>query len=65
MRVADIQTDKVIHIVASASVREAAALMRKRHVGALVVTDQPDGERVPIGILTDRDIVVAVIAPGV
>lgn len=65
MRVADIQTDKVIHIGVSASVREAAALMRKRHVGALVVTDQPDGEQVPIGILTDRDIVVAVIAPDV
>lgn len=65
MRVADIQTRRVVHITASASVREAAELMRTRHVGALVVVDQPNGERIPVGIVTDRDIVLAVVAPGV
>ena len=65
MRIADIYTRRVVHVGAVASVREAAELMRKRHVGALVVVDQPNGERVPVGIITDRDIVLAVVAAGV
>jgi CBS domain-containing protein len=46
------------------SVQGAALLMRKHHVGDIVVVDEPDGERSPIGIITDRDIVVSVIALG-
>jgi CBS domain-containing protein len=65
MRVADICTRNVVHIRDGASLREAAEAMRKRHVGALVVVDQPNGELVPVGMITDRDIVVSVIAPGV
>jgi CBS domain-containing protein len=41
---------------------EAAKLMREHHVGSLVVVVDRLSERVPVGILTDRDIVVAVIA---
>jgi CBS domain-containing protein len=65
MRIADICTHDVVHITAAASARDAAEMMRKRHVGALVVVDQQNGERIPIGIITDRDIVVAVVAPGI
>ncbi len=46
------------------SVQSAAMLMRKYHVGDIVVVDEPDGERIPVGIITDRDIVVSVIALG-
>jgi CBS domain-containing protein len=45
----------------------ASDAMRKGHVGCLVVTEPVaghDGER-PIGIVTDRDIVTAVIARAV
>jgi CBS domain-containing protein len=38
--------------------------MRESHVGCLVVADEDGGKRVPVGILTDRDITVAVVAPG-
>jgi CBS domain-containing protein len=65
MRIADIHTRRVVHIGATASVREAAELMRTRHVGALVVVEEKDGERIPVGMVTDRDIVLAVVAPGV
>lgn len=65
MRISDICTRNVVYIGATASVREAAEAMRKNHVGSLVVIDQPNGERIPIGVITDRDIVVAVVAPGV
>lgn len=41
---------------------EAAKLMREHHVGSLVVVVDRLSERVPVGILTDRDIVVAVVA---
>jgi CBS domain-containing protein len=65
MRIADICTRDVIQVGADASLREAAEVMRHRHVGALVVVEQPNGGQVPIGILTDRDIVLSVLAPGV
>jgi CBS domain-containing protein len=41
---------------------EAARLMRERHVGSVVVVVDRLSERVPVGMLTDRDIVVAVVA---
>lgn len=45
-------------------VLEAASLMRQYHVGNVVVVDEVDGMRVPIGIVTDRDIVIEVVANG-
>jgi CBS domain-containing protein len=42
----------------------AARLMRENHVGCLVVVEETAGMRVVVGLLTDRDIVTAVIAPG-
>ena len=44
------------------SVLEAAGLMRQHHTGNLIVVDDPQGERTPAGILTDRDIVIEVLA---
>ncbi len=44
---------------------DAARLMRAEHVGCLVVVeDGPAGRRTVSGLLTDRDIVMAVVAPG-
>jgi CBS domain-containing protein len=44
------------------TIREAAQLMRQHHVGDLVVVDALNGRRNPIGIVTDRDIVISVVA---
>jgi len=41
---------------------EAAKLMRQHHVGSLVVLDDSDGIPKPIGIVTDRDLVVEILA---
>jgi CBS domain-containing protein len=43
---------------------KAAQLMREKHVGYLVVTepDVANGLERPVGVLTDRDIVVTVVA---
>jgi CBS domain-containing protein len=46
------------------TVAEAANLMRHNHVGDVVVVDETDGRRTPLGIVTDRDIVVEVVAAG-
>ncbi|MDH5537851.1 MAG: CBS domain-containing protein [Rhizobacter sp.] len=43
------------------TVVEAARMMRKHHSGDLIVVDDPGGERAPMGILTDRDIVIEVL----
>lgn len=40
---------------------EAAKLMREHHVGSLVVAEESYGNR-PVGLVTDRDMVVEVMA---
>jgi CBS domain-containing protein len=47
------------------TVTEAAALMRKHHIGDVIVAEQRGEKQVPVGIVTDRDIVVEVIAAGI
>lgn len=46
------------------TVRVAASLMREHHVGCVVLVEEHEGRRRPCGIVTDRDIVVAVTALG-
>jgi CBS domain-containing protein len=53
---------EVVIVSRDTSLVEAARLMREHHVGSLVVVLESEGKRVPVGILTDRDIVVAVVA---
>ena len=42
---------------------EVARRMRERHVGSVIVVPRIGG-RTPVGVLTDRDIVVEVLAAG-
>ena len=46
-------------------VLHAAKLMRQYHVGDVVVVEERSGQRVPVGILTDRDIVIELVAEEV
>ena len=64
MRIGEICTTDTICCTRDETVQGAAMLMRRHHVGDLVVVDTDGGGNVPLGILTDRDIVLAVIAPG-
>jgi CBS domain-containing protein len=54
-------TAGVVCCGAQTTVLQAASLMRHKHVGDLVVVDDPQDERIPLGIVTDRDIVVEVL----
>lgn len=62
MTVGEICNREVVVIQRDGAVQEAARLMRQHHVGALVVVDKLDGRTVPVGIITDRDLVVEVMA---
>ena len=55
--------NRTVYIIrADESVLEAARLMKKYHVGCLVVVEERDGERVPVALVTDRDLVVKGLA---
>jgi CBS domain-containing protein len=63
-RIATRAARDVVTVTRATSVATAAELMRRRHVGAVVVVDESNGHRMPRAVLTDRDIVVEVVAPG-
>ncbi len=62
MAIREICNREVVIIHRDDTVLDAAKLMRQHHVGDLVVVDERDGMRVPVGIITDRDLVVEVMA---
>jgi CBS domain-containing protein len=64
MQLKDIYTPEVICCSKDTDAVAAAVLMRQRHVGALVLVDDVDGDRIPVGVITDRDLVVEVMAEG-
>ena len=63
MNAATLCTRDVATCDAQTSIVEAAARMRALHAGDLVVVRNDGGVRVPLGVLTDRDIVLAVVSP--
>lgn len=64
MLVNELFTSAVVRVGRSTTLQDAAKLMRKQHVGALVVTDEGLERDRPLGIVTDRDIVIKAIADG-
>ena len=62
-RLKDFATDTVVVADPETTALAAAKLMRKYHVGALVVVDGLESNR-PVGIVTDRDLVLALMAEG-
>lgn len=60
MKVRDVMTRQIETVAPSSSVEEIARLMKRNDVGSIPVCE---GQKV-LGIITDRDIVVKVIADG-
>jgi CBS domain-containing protein len=65
MSIGEICNREVVIAHREDGILEAAKLMRRYHVGDLVVVEDRAGRKVPIGILTDRDIVLEVLAQEV
>jgi CBS domain-containing protein len=64
MGLVDIGRRKVVTAERETSLNDAARIMREAHVGDVVVVDQQGAHPAPVGILTDRDIVMATVAIG-
>ncbi len=62
MGIGDICNREVVYVNRDVTVNAACKLMRHYHVGSLVVVDDVNAQRVPVGILTDRDVVVEIDA---
>lgn len=62
MSAGEICNRMVVVTYRSVALSEAARVMREHHVGSLVVVEETDAGRLPVGMLTDRDIVVSVVA---
>ena len=65
MNVSELSNPFVVVAQRATPLTDAARLMREHHVGSLVVVDESGKGRVPVGMLTDRDIVVAAVAAEV
>jgi CBS domain-containing protein len=64
MAIGEICSREVVIARQAETVREAAELMRRHHVGDIVVVEERGDVRTPVGIFTDRDIAVAIVAKG-
>ena len=53
---------EVVTVTRETPVLRCAQLMHDEHVGAVVIIDDIDGKLVPVGLLTDRDIAIEVVA---
>jgi CBS domain-containing protein len=62
MPVGEICVRDVVVCERGTTIREAARLMRQHHVGDLVIVNGSGEGRKPVGIITDRDLVVSVVA---
>lgn len=65
MTIESVCNPNVATIDADSDARRAAVLMRQEHVGDLIVTRFEEGRVRPVGIITDRDIVVEIVAKGI
>jgi CBS domain-containing protein len=65
MSISDFSVHNVVCAARDTSALEASRLMRHHHVGDVVVVEETEGMRKPVGIVTDRDLVVEVMAGGV
>lgn len=63
MPIGEICNREVIIVQRDETALQAAKLMRQHHVGDVLVVEDRGGKRMPIGIVTDRDLVVEIIAP--
>ena len=64
MAIGELCSRDVVFVGLNESCALAARLMREQHVGSLVVVREQGGRRVPAGVVTDRDLVVGVMALG-
>ncbi len=61
MLLKEICTPDVVHCTPETTALRLARLMRERHVGDVVVVEDAENDQTPVGVVTDRDLVVEVL----
>ncbi len=64
MHIGELCNREVVVTDEGSSITEAAIVMREHHVGDVVIVRSLYGKRIPVGILTDRDIALEIVAKG-
>ncbi len=64
LNVRDLCTRDPVTVMRDDSIVDCARRMHERHVGSVVVVERRMGAEVPIGMITDRDIAIEVVAFG-
>lgn len=65
MKAGELCNREVVTATREMSILDAARLMRDYHVGSLIIVESTENRKEAVGILTDRDIVIEVIAEAV
>lgn len=63
MPISEVCNREVVIVQPGDSILDAAQLMRQHHVGDVIVVQDLGSRRIPVGIVTDRDLVVEIMAP--
>ena len=53
---------KISTLTQDSSILDAAQVMRKNHVGEVIIVEKKMGNVIPVGLITDRDLVVEILA---
>ena len=64
MLVRDIMSSPPVTVTPEATVQEVARLMSVHGIGSVVVVDKPSPPNRIVGIVTDKDLIKRVLAPG-
>lgn len=65
MTIGEICNRDTVFIKREGSIGEAARIMRENHLGDLIVVEEKGIRRLPVGMLTDRDLVIEILAKGI
>ena len=64
MAIGELCSREVVFVDRNDSVADAARLMREHHIGSVVVAEREGVRLAPVGMITDRDVAVGVVALG-
>ncbi len=65
MFIGEICNRNVIIATRETSILELAQLMREHHVGSIIITEQQNACNIPVGIITDRDLVIELLSKDI
>ncbi|HEY9268578.1 MAG TPA: CBS domain-containing protein [Methylotenera sp.] len=64
MSIKDLCNRELVTIGRDDTIFKAAELIRQNHVGDVLVVEKKNDTTIALGIVTDRDVVVEIVAPG-